>query len=115
MRKTGTTGDRFDWRMTIRVRRAVQEGRVLVSEHAREKAVVEGLHGPEILELLATGVVRSFRQRDEQRTAIDGYKHFLLSTTPSGRLFEVVFKFIRAQESGPDELVVLITLYRGKV
>ncbi|MBI3098807.1 MAG: hypothetical protein HYY93_11295 [Planctomycetes bacterium] len=106
----------YDWQLTIRVRQAARDGRVAVSSHAREKALEEGLQHEDIIDLLRGGIVRSLRERDEKRTAIDGYKHFLISTTPWGILFEVVFKFVPSQtHDGEEEVVVLITLYRGEV
>lgn len=105
----------YDWHLTIRVRQTVRAGRVIISRHAREKAMAEGLNDSDVIDLLCTGVARSRRQRDELGSAIDGYKHFMISVTPAGRLFDVVFRFVRSEDTGEDELLILITLYRGEV
>lgn len=74
----------IDWRLTVRVREAAREDRVIVTPHALGAASFLGLGEDDLLEMLMQGVVLSRRRRDERKTAIDGYKHFLQSVRPSG-------------------------------
>ena len=61
------------------------------------------------------GVVLPQRERDEMHQAMDGYKHFLRTVLESGRLLEVVFKFVPSSRVKDMELLILITLYLGSV
>lgn len=105
----------IDWRTTLKVRRALRDGRYVVSEHVEEKLPQLGLSRAEFLGAISTGVVLSRRERDEVRTATDGYKHFLEGVAANGSIIEVVLKFVRARAWPGEELMILITAYRGKV
>jgi len=105
---------RLDWRFTSKVRQALREGRYAISEHVENKLSSLGLTRSEFLYALATGIVLPRRKRDETGTSTDGYKHFLEGVTPHGSIIEVVLKFVSTHEWPVEELMILITAYRGK-
>jgi hypothetical protein len=86
----------INWRLTRRVREAVLDDRVIVSEHFLSKAARVAL------------------QDDELKAAVDGYKHFLEAMSRDGRIFEIVFKFVFSHACQAEELLILITAYRGR-
>lgn len=106
---------RVDWILTHKVRRAVAEKRAFVTGHVQDKLGALGLNRESLLETIAAGVVLPRRERDETGAATDGYKHFLEGVAPSGVIIEVVFKFVKARTWPGEELMILITAYRGEV
>jgi hypothetical protein len=93
----------------------VEEGRTFITGHAEEKLSELGVDRDTLLETVATGFVLPRRERGETGAATDGYKHFLEGMTPSGAIIEVVFKFVKARTWPVEELMILITAYRGSV
>lgn len=105
----------MNWPLTLKVRLAVQESRIIVSPHALERAMSLGIGKTGILRLLSTGVVLGKKEKDEHRTATDGYKHIMRGLLENGLLLELVFKFVQAISYPGEELVVLITILRRKL
>lgn len=105
----------IDWRLTAKAREAAREGRIIIKAHARDKLDAIGLDEPDLLHVLQGGVVLPYRERDEEGTAIDGCKHFLSGVAPNRVILEVVFKFVLSEEEWKEELVVIITLYGGRL
>jgi len=105
----------IDWTMTRKVREAVADERVIVPDHFVQRADECFLSLAEAEGLLRTGVVLSRREKDELRTAVDGYKHFLEGVSVPGKLYEIVFKFVWSRKKSREELLILLTVYRGEV
>lgn len=103
----------IDWILTHKVRRAVAEKRAFVTGQVDSKLGELGLDQDTLLQTVATGVVLPHRERDETGAATDGYKHFLEGVAPSGVIIEVVFKFVKARTWPGEELMILMTAYRG--
>ena len=108
-----TRKTRIDWTTTRKVREAVRDCLVIVPDHFLSRASECYLDLGDVYHILESGVVLPRRVKDELGTAVDGYKHFLEGMTPAGRLFEIVFKFLRSEKGGRTELVILLTVYRG--
>lgn len=104
----------IDWRFTVKVRQAIAEGRYIISAHVKGKLSALGLSTDRFLDVVAKGVVLPRREKDETGQATDGYKHFLLGVAPSGDIIEAVLKFVLGTQWPGEELVILITAYRGK-
>ncbi|MCU0722010.1 MAG: DUF4258 domain-containing protein [Planctomycetes bacterium] len=105
----------LNWTLTLKVRLAVQQRRIIVSPHALDRAESFGIRKPDIYRLLSSGVVLGKKEKDEQGTATDGYKHFLHGLLENGMLVELVVKFVNAISYPGEELVVLITILRRKL
>ncbi|MBI3097441.1 MAG: hypothetical protein HYY93_04230 [Planctomycetes bacterium] len=113
-RRRRVTAKQIDWRTTIKVRESISEGRFAVSRHVEDKLPSLGLSRGEFLSTVSRGVVLGMKERDELSNSTDGYKHFLEGVTPKGAILEVVLKFVPAVSWPCEELLILITAYRGR-
>jgi hypothetical protein len=96
------------------VREAIIDDRAIVSDHAELAAEAMNLTREDLLTSVARGFVLPQVERDEGGTAVDGYKHFLEALTPAGAIIEVVFKIVETKIWPGEEIVILITTYRGR-
>lgn len=105
----------LNWPLTAKIRAAVREERWIVGPHALGKLMELHLDESDLRHALMNGIVLAKKQKDELRSSIDGYKHFLHGLTSDSMLLEVVFKFVREEGDPHEQLLIVITTYRGRV